>query len=86
MTSERRLNPRNRVLRKARIVYREGYATMECVVLDLSEGGARLRLGDWLDVPGHFELRIERGPSRMAMVRHRRAGVAGVEFEIEPRG
>lgn len=80
MGAERRRHERERVLRRARIVYRRGWSSLDCVVLDLSSGGARLRVGGLLGFPERFELRIDGGPVREAVVRHRAAGVSGVEF------
>ena len=80
MGAERRRHERERVLRRARIVYRRGWSSLDCVVLDLSSGGARIRVGGLLGFPERFELRIDGGPVREAVVRHRAAGVSGVEF------
>lgn len=80
MSAERRQHERAHVLRRARIVYRRGWSTLDCVVLDLSSGGARLKVGALLGFPDRFELRVENGPVREAVVRYRGADVAGVEF------
>jgi len=80
MTSDRREHPRAHVLRRARIVFRRGYSTVDCVVLDLSDGGARIRIGDWLPLPPTFELRLENGPPREAEVRFRARETLGVRF------
>ena len=80
MTSDRREHQRTHVLRRARIVFRRGYSTVDCVVLDLSEGGAKIRIGDWLPLPPNFELRIENGPPREAEVRFRARETLGVRF------
>jgi hypothetical protein len=78
--TERRMYPRSRVLRRAQIVFRGGHTAVACIVLDLSSGGARLKVRDWLGLPDAFELRIENGPSRLAEVRHRDLEIAGVRF------
>jgi hypothetical protein len=78
--SERRRNPRAHVLRRGKIVYRRGHGAIDCVVLDLSTGGARLRVGEWLGMPDRFELRVDNGLAREAVVRFRELDVAGVEF------
>jgi hypothetical protein len=83
MSAERRTRARARVLKRARIVYRGGQAAVGCTVLDLSSGGARLKIGDWLGIPDRFELRIENGPTRVAAVCRRDAEIAGVRFEDE---
>lgn len=80
MDDERRQCPRAHVLRRARIVFRRGHSTIDCVVLDLSSGGARLKVGQWLGLPGRFELRIENGPSHEAEVRYRDMELTGVCF------
>jgi hypothetical protein len=80
MTAERRKHPRSRLLRRARIVFRDGYSSVDCVVLDISVGGARLRYGEWLGIPRRFELRLENGPRRIAEIRHRSHDGTGVRF------
>jgi hypothetical protein len=80
MGAERRRHGRAHVLRRARIVYRRGWSSVDCVVLDLSTGGARLKVGGLLGFPERFELRIDSGPVRDAVVRHRGVDETGVEF------
>lgn len=80
MSDERRQFPRNHVLRRAQVVFRGGHSAIDCVVLDLSMGGALLRVKDWMGLPPSFELRIEQGPARTAEVRHRDMEFAGVRF------
>ncbi|MFT3972251.1 MAG: PilZ domain-containing protein [Amaricoccus sp.] len=78
---DRRTHRRARVLRRAKIVFSKGRAAVDCVVLDLSPGGARLRLGPMLGVPDGFELRIENGPVHAARVAYRAADATGICFE-----
>ncbi len=80
MSADRRQHDRAHVLRRARIVYRRGWSSLDCVVLDLSAGGARIKVGSWLGYPDRFELRIDSGPTREAVVRYRAADVTGIEF------
>jgi hypothetical protein len=80
MTGEQRRRARARVLRRGKIVFRRGYAVIDCVVLDVSPEGARLRVGTWLDLPERFELRIESGTAHEALVRYRNLEVIGVQF------
>lgn len=80
MSPERRHDPRIRILRRGRIVFRGGFAVIDCIVLDLSAGGARLRVGDWLNLPAAFELRLENGPVYKALVCFREMEVTGVRF------
>ena len=80
MSTERRQHERAHVLRRARIVYSRGWSILDCVVLDLSSGGARIKVAAMLGLPERFELRIDSGPGREAVVRYRGADVTGVEF------
>jgi len=80
MTENRRQHGRAHLLRRATIVFRRGFSSLDCVVLDLSPTGARIKLDAWLGLPERFELRIKNGPIREAVVRYRAADVAGVEF------
>ena len=77
---EKRRHSRAHVLRRGNIVFRDGHSAIGCIVLDLSPGGARLRVRDWLGLPDAFELRIENGPVRQAAVRYRDLETTGVQF------
>jgi hypothetical protein len=83
MQGDQRRFARAHVLRRGRIVFRRGYSSVDCVVLDLSAGGARLKVDSWLGLPDRFELRIEKGLVREAVVRHRAPDMTGVEF-VDP--
>lgn len=84
MSEERRRSPRSRVLQRGQIVYRNGHSVIDCVLLDLSAGGARLKLPSWLGVPDRFELRIEHGPRHDAAVCHCGFAIGGVRFLSAP--
>jgi hypothetical protein len=77
---EKRRHQRAHVLRRARIVFRRGYSTIDCVVLDLSPSGARLKVDEWLALPDRFELRIENGARREAEVCFRAMEMTGIRF------
>lgn len=85
MSHERRKYPRSHVLRRGQIVYRNGYGAMDCVLLDLSAGGAQIRVENWLTLPQRFEVRIAGGPRYLAEVRHRNLERTGVRF-VGPSG
>jgi hypothetical protein len=80
MTSEQRQHARAHVLRRGKIVFRRGFGVVDCVVLDVSPEGARLRVGAWLGLPDNFELRIENGAAHEARVRYRNLEEIGVQF------
>lgn len=81
MVDDRRTHRRARVLRRAKVVFSRGYAALDCVVLDISPGGARLKLASLLGVPDRFELRLDGGPVHAASVRYRTADATGICFE-----
>jgi hypothetical protein len=80
MLEDRRKFERKRVLRRGRIVFRKGYGVIDCVVLDLSAGGARLSTPGLLAMPERFELRLENGPSYAVEVVSRGLETTGVRF------
>jgi hypothetical protein len=83
MSGEKRNHARAHVLRRGKIVFRRGYGAIDCVVLDVSPQGARLRVATWLGLPETFQLRIENGAVHEARVRYRHVEEIGVEFVEE---
>lgn len=78
---ERRSHLRRRVLKGATLEFNRGFGAFECVVRNISDGGARLSFGDALGVPARFDLRV--GPDgewRHAEVRWRGPSDVGVAF------
>ena len=68
----------------ARIV--TGDRDVDCLVCDVSMGGARLRVADPNAIPQEFELVFQRtGELRRAKVRWRRAKDVGISFLKERR-
>ena len=55
---ERRREIRRRVFKGAKLVFNNGYGSVECVVRNQSDHGARLRLGDSIAAPSRFEVHI----------------------------
>ena len=56
--SEHRAGQRRRMLKQAQIVTNTGHSTLDCLVRDMSLGGARLKVENGLAVPASFELRL----------------------------
>jgi hypothetical protein len=54
---ERRRSPRRRALKRATVVFRRGYCTMGCHILDISETGALLKPADIFLCPSEFVLK-----------------------------
>ena len=80
MAGEQRHHVRAHILRRGKIVFRRGYGAIDCVVLDVSPQGARLRVGSWLGLPESFQLRIENGAVHEARVRYRNVEEIGVQY------
>ena len=74
-----RAEPREDVHVRAQIVATDGF-TAECLIRDVSQKGARLRVDNIASVPPEFELVWSGGHRRLAKVRWRRKGEIGVAF------
>jgi hypothetical protein len=79
--SDRRSNPRNRVLLSGKIVYGSGF-TADCAIRDLSRSGACLLLPKDQVLPSDFYLIVVRaGSAHRARPTWTRYPLAGLEFE-----
>nr|WP_248310840.1 PilZ domain-containing protein [Bosea vaviloviae] len=80
--TERRQTPRLRSLLGARACYNQRRATLDCVVRNISEGGALIVVTETVLLPADFELEIaQRQRSYHAHVRWRTGTKLGVSFE-----
>lgn len=59
-SQENRAHPRMRTLLDGKIVFNNRFSVMECMILDLSEGGARIEFATPFEPPAVFELEIPR--------------------------
>jgi hypothetical protein len=78
--SDRRSAGRQRVLKKALIVFNNGYASIGCQILDISDVGARLMPADVVSCPREFVLKPLSGEPRQCEVTWRKGTVLGVRF------
>lgn len=82
---ERRGGERKPVYKKAKFFLDHLNASVECIVLDVSRSGARLRVDDSLALPDEFDLLLSyQGERQRVRVRWRRQKEIGVEF-VKPR-
>ncbi|WP_035180251.1 PilZ domain-containing protein [Acidocella facilis] len=84
-TTERRRSARQPALSRAKLVYGlTSQAVVDCMVRDLSEGGAKVETAVMMPVPDYLTLRIDgRAPRRVRRCWAR--GVAiGLEYLNEP--
>lgn len=80
---ERRKAVRRRVYKGAKISFRGLRATIDCIVRDHSDSGARLGVESPVGIPDQFELIYADFPPRMCRVIWRKTSQIGVEF-IKP--
>jgi hypothetical protein len=79
--AERRISPRGRTYKVARIGFGGGRAVINCLIRNLSETGACLAVESPVGIPDEFNLVFESGePSRMCRVMWRKAKLLGVVF------
>ena len=82
---EKRSSPRQRVLKSALVVFNDGRSTINCVVRNLSETGAKIKVDDVVGIPQRFDLALpdtERRPCRV--VWHAGAELGVVFLEKQP--
>jgi hypothetical protein len=78
--SERRRDPRRRVVKGAQILFNDGHCTMDCHILDITETGALLMPRHAMSCPKTFILKPRIGPEHQCEVIWRRATKIGVRF------
>ncbi|MGB3337618.1 MAG: PilZ domain-containing protein [Devosia sp.] len=80
MTEERRVVPRQRVLKGGRIVINDGFSTFQCTVRNLSGIGARLKVGGIVGIPDTFQLVMDDGRTFACTVIWKTEFEIGVQF------
>ena len=78
--TNRRRTQRRRTLQGARIVFRNGYCSMGCQILDTSDAGALLRPADMVLCPAKFVLKPRFDPPHDCEVVWRKGEVVGVRY------
>lgn len=78
--ADRRDAERKRTLQKGQLFYLDSGAAVECLVLDISQAGARLRPTDVLSCPNRFRLRGPDGAAYHCEVIWRDDQEIGVRF------
>jgi hypothetical protein len=72
---------RRRTNQPAWITVDGGFATRQCTLIDISEGGARLRVEDPQFVKREFQLKLERSsPGRACKIAWKNGDVIGIKF------
>lgn len=83
--SERRVAPRMRTLKRARVLFNNRFSTIDCIVRNVSHTGALLTVDTAVHLPKEFEIAIGEEPIRPAKLVYRREMFAGIRFlDVEP--
>ena len=77
---DRRRSPRTKTIKGGEIVFNDNQCLSECVILDMSEGGAALQPSDALNFPPRFLLRFKFGPTYACEVCWKKANKIGIRF------
>jgi len=86
MSAEQRVSVRKRTLLRGRIVFNNGASSMDCLVRDLSEDGARLELSETMTLPEVFDLQIaQKSATYRSTLRWRRDEAIGVTFATDTK-
>ena len=80
LCGERRGSTRKRALIGAQIVYRNGYCSMSCQILDTSSTGALLRPMDVTSIPKRFVLKSRFDEPRNCELVWQRGEKLGVQY------
>jgi zona occludens toxin (predicted ATPase) len=85
MADEQRNEQRHRTLKPGLIVFNNGFSTIECLVRNLSESGAQLKVESLIGIPDEFQLKLKdaaaAAPARIAW---KRGQTIGIKFIDEP--
>jgi hypothetical protein len=78
---ERRSGQRHRALKGGTLYFNKGYSSLECVIRDISESGARIQMGETFGVPSRFTMSISGEDMRVeASLRWRTSRNIGLSF------
>jgi hypothetical protein len=77
---EKRLSPRRNTMIVATIVYDGGRTRLDCVIRNLSDGGAKLEVPTVRGIPDHFDLLVPRHRPQHCRVAWRALKEMGVQF------
>jgi DNA-binding response OmpR family regulator len=77
----RRQHARVRTLKSGQIVYNNANCVADCLILNLSDGGAALQAADFIDFPSDFVLKVHHGESYRCEVCWQHGKKLGVRFQ-----
>ncbi len=80
----RRQHKRVKTLKSGQIIYKNSNCVSDCLVVNMSSGGAALKIPEKLEVPETFLLKLQNGPLFRCHVCWRHANKVGVMF-VQPQ-
>lgn len=80
MQEDRRGTIRHRTLKGGRIAFNDGFSTLQCLVRNMSDTGALLKVASVVGVPDTFDLVMDDGRSFACTIAWRRETEIGVSF------
>jgi hypothetical protein len=78
--ADRRSSVRRKMTRAARVYINERQSLIDCTILDLSEGGAKLEFASRPMLPRTFDLQMQNGAIYRCEVRWAKDNFFGVRF------
>lgn len=78
---ENRRKPRMRTFKSGLLVFNEGRSTLDCVVRNISEGGAKLSFNQVADIPNVFHISLSDGAKKTCRIVWRKSLDVGVSFD-----
>ena len=82
--SEQRKVTRSRTVFRGSIIFNNGNSSVNCLVRNFSETGAKIIVGELIAFPQQFELHIpQKGRTYLALIKWRNGEETGVEFVNE---
>jgi hypothetical protein len=78
--ADRRSNVRKKVMRAARVFFNDRQSLIDCTILDLSDGGAKLEFASRQMLPRTFDLQMQNGAIYRCEVRWAKDNFFGVRF------
>ena len=86
LDADRRASPRRRVLKRGKVVFNASNSVIDCMIRDISQGGARIACAQTAALPDHFTLvSVPERELRDVRIAWRHMGEVGVQFTSEPR-
>ncbi|NHT76424.1 PilZ domain-containing protein [Rhizobiaceae bacterium CRRU44] len=79
---EHRHRPRMRTFKSGRLVFNEGSSTLDCVVRNISDGGAKLSFNQVAAIPDVFQISLSDGAKKTCRIVWRKSLDVGVSFEV----